>query len=619
MNKIFYILIFVLLGVGMANAQPVPEPTDTIEELPGGKVEELASHYFLNGEFDKAADQYEKLYNQNPGKYYYNYLFNCYINLKDYKRAEKLVQKQIKRSNDPAYQVDIGYIYDKSGEVEKAKKYWDNLIKNTKSTDSGYYIDMANSFINRDQKTYALNTLKQGRENLKGLYGFNMEMAALYKANNNTTEMYREYITYLSDNADKREAVQNELLNFIAADASGEKGKELKGLLLEQITKNPDKTVYSEMLIWLHMQLKEFDGAIVQAKALDKRLKEDGHRLMELGEVCASNDNYDAATRAYQYVVDKGAGNANYVQARLKMLDVQYKKITNTYNYTTADLAGVENQYKLALQELGKTNGTIELMRNLAHIQAFYLNKADSAATLLEEAIAVPTFRDKITAECKLELGDVMLLKGEIWEASLLYSQVEKAYKNDVIGQEAKFRNSKLYYYKGDFQWAKAQLDVLKSATAKFIANDAMELSIFITSNIGSDSITTHLEMFSRSDLLYFRNQFEESKKVLDSISYAFPTSDLEDDILYRKANIAYRTGKFTEAADYYNKVVTMFPDELLADDALFKLASIYQYNLADVTKAMETYEKLMTNYPGSVYVVEARKRFRTLRGDKLN
>jgi tetratricopeptide (TPR) repeat protein len=211
------------------------------------------------------------------------------------------------------------------------------------------------------------------------------------------------------------------------------------------------------------------------------------------------------------------------------------------------------------------------------------------------------------------------LLQGDVWEASLLYSQVEKAYKNEPIGQEAKFRNSRLYYYKGDFQWAKAQLDVLKAATAKFISNDAMDLSLFISSNIGSDSLTTPLEMFSRADLLYFQNRFDDSQKVLDSIAFVFPDNDLADDIIYRKANIAYRTGNFAKAADFYNEVVTKYSEELLGDDSLFKLASIYQFNLGDNTKAMDAYQKLMTDFPGSVYVVEARKRFRTLRGDKVN
>lgn len=620
LRTVLFACLLLVASLGTAQLVPPATDTDSVAPLPGGKVEELAAHYYLNGEYDKAADQYEKLFDKNPNKYYYNYLLNCYIQLKDFKKSEKLVNKQIKRySNEPGYLVDLGFVYDKGGDADKAKKYWDNLVKNTKTTDQNYYVDLANAFINRDQVPYALNSLKQGRESLRGFYGFNMELADIYKAQGNTTDMFREYLDYVKDNPDKRNDVQTKMLDILADDATGDKGKQLKGLLLGEITKQPDKIVYPEMLIWLHMQLKEFDAAIVQAKALDKRFREDGFRLMELGDVCASNDNYDAAARAFQYVVDKGSTGPNYVQARLNMLDVQYKKITNTYNYTPADLTQLEANYKQALTELGKSNGTLDLMLNMAHLQAFFLNKTDTAAALLEEAIKIPTFRDKTTADCKLELGDIRLLQGDVWEASLLYSQVEKAYKNDPIGQEAKFRNSRLYYYKGDFQWAKAQLDVLKAATAKFISNDAMDLSLFISSNIGSDSLTTPLEMFSRADLLYFQNRFDDSQKVLDSITTVFPDNDLADDILYRKANIAYRTGNFAKAADYYNEVVTKYPEELLGDDSLYKLASIYQFNLMDNTKAMEMYQKLMTDFPGSVYVVEARKRFRALRGDKVN
>ncbi|UPT68556.1 MAG: tetratricopeptide repeat protein [Sphingobacteriales bacterium JAD_PAG50586_3] len=612
-------LLFAAVGMAQPGADAATA-TDTIVPLPGGKVEELAAHYYLNGEYDKAADQYEKLFDKTPNRYYYNFLLNCYLQLKDFKKGEKLVNKQIKRyPTEPGYTVDLGFIYDKGGDADKAKKYWENLIKSTKTTNQNYYVDLANAFINREQVPFALTALKQGRDNLKGFYGFNIELASIYKAQNNPGDMFKEYLDYLKENPEKRPEVQTEMLDVIADDATGDKGKQLKGLLLAEITKQPDKIVYPELLIWLHMQLKEFDAAIVQAKALDRRFKEDGFRLMELGDVCATNDNYDAAARAYQYVVDKGTSGPNYVQARLNMLDVQYKKITNTYSYTPADLTQLETNYKQTLNELGRNNGTLDLMLNLAHLQAFYLNKTDTAAALLQDALKIQTFRDKTTAQCKLELGDIMLLQGDIWEASLLYSQVEKAYKNEPIGQEAKFRNSRLYYYKGDFQWAKAQLDVLKAATAKFISNDAMDLSLFISSNIGSDSLTTPLEMFSRADLLYFQNRFDESQKVLDSIAFVFPDNDLADDIIYRKANIAYRTGNFTKAADFYNEVVTKYAEELLGDDSLFKLASIYQFNLGDNIKAMDAYQKLMTDFPGSVYVVEARKRFRTLRGDKVN
>lgn len=55
---------------------------------------------------------------------------------------------------------------------------------------------------------------------------------------------------------------------------------------------------------------------------------------------------------------------------------------------------------------------------------------------------------------------------------------------------------------------------------------------------------------------------------------------------------------------------------DILADDAFFTIAEIYERQLMDKNKAMEQYQNLMVQFPGSVYVAEARKRFRELRGD---
>ena len=66
-------------------------------------------------------------------------------------------------------------------------------------------------------------------------------------------------------------------------------------------------------------------------------------------------------------------------------------------------------------------------------------------------------------------------------------------------------------------------------------------------------------------------------------------------------------------------KVEENYAYDILADDALFELAGIYETNYKNTAKAMEYYERLMANYPGSTYVVEARKKYRTLRGDDLN
>jgi tetratricopeptide (TPR) repeat protein len=276
-------------------------------------------------------------------------------------------------------------------------------------------------------------------------------------------------------------------------------------------------------------------------------------------------------------------------------------------------------EYIQLLDELGKTAFTIPLILNLAHLQAFYLGETDAAITLLLQAISIPNVLLTIQAECKLELADIYLFSDEQWEATLLYSQVEKTFKNEPLGHEAKFRNAKLSFYIGEFGWAKAQLDVLKAATSKLIANDAMELSLLISDNIDMDSSYVALGFYSKADLMVYRNKTDEALAILDSVQMVALWHPLHDEVLFKKGEIMLKQGKFADADSLFAKVTEMYPQDILADNALMKRAEIYQYQYQDVPKAMELYEKIMFDYPGSLFVVEARKRYRELRGDVLN
>ncbi|MCC6838051.1 MAG: tetratricopeptide repeat protein [Bacteroidia bacterium] len=303
----------------------------------------------------------------------------------------------------------------------------------------------------------------------------------------------------------------------------------------------------------------------------------------------------------------------------MELLNVSYTKVVSKGNYTNADLLELEKNYAITINELGKSANTAPLLKNYAHLQAFYLNKADEAMTLLEETIALPALSAPIQAECKLELADIMLMTGNIWDASLMYSQVEKANKYDVIGQEAKFRNARIYYYTGDFAWSQAQLDVLKGSTSKLIANDAMDLSLLISDALAIDTNEVPLEMYAMADLFAFRNKDEVAIKLLDSINKTFPNHALADEILFKKAQIELKHAKYAEAIVFYEEILKNHSEDILADDALFNIADINENQFKNYDKAKELYQQLLEKYPSSLYVVEARKRFRKLRGDSIN
>lgn len=580
--------------------------------------EQLAQQFFQNKEFDKALDYYEKLYNKKSPQQFYTPYLNCLIETKDCKKAEKIVKKQIKQNPDsPQLYVDLGNVYTVGEEPDKARTAWDQAIKSIKIDDQAFAV--ANAFMATHQYNYAIATYLKGRKISQNNYPFSFELADVFKEKGDNISMINEYLDLLETQDSYIQTVQNALQTSFGNDAATKQNELLKTELLKRISKSPDNTIFSELLIWMEIQQKDWDGAFVQAKALDKRKKEEGNRVMGLAQLFAQNEAYDVAIKAYQYVISKGPEVYYYTKARIELLYVYYQKVVTKGNYTATDLTELEKNYNTTIKELGKSASTVPLLENLAHLQAFYLNKPKDAISLLEETIAIPQLSPQVQADCKLELADILLMTGDIWEASLRYSQVEKAFKYDEIGQEAKFRNARISYYTADFKWAQAQLDVLKGATAKLISNDAMDLSLLISDALADDTNEAPLAIYARADLLAFQNKDSLAKITLDTINTLFQNHALADEILYKKAQIDLKHANYAEAATYYEAILKNYGKDVLADDALFKLADLNENQFKNIDKAKELYQQLLEKYPGSLYVVEARKRFRKLRGDTIN
>jgi tetratricopeptide (TPR) repeat protein len=582
--------------------------------------EQLAAQYYQAGEYDKAVIYYEKLYSKSPIAIYYEYYLNCLILTKDYKKAEKTVKKQSSRNpGDLTYRVDMGRVYQAQGDEGKKIKEFDGAIAGiTSSTSANNVIDLANAFLAMNETDFAIAALNKGRKELKGMYTFNIELAEVYSVKKDYVSMVNEYLDLLDASTNFQQQVKNSLQAKMDADQEDKIAPVLKAELIKRSQKNPDKTIWSEMLMWYYVQQKNFTAALVQAKAVDKRKRLDGDKVMDLCETARANGDYSAAAEGYDYVISLGESSTNFRKARMEKISTRYEEITIGGIYTNADLLSLEEEMNETLDELGRDVRTVTLQRTLAHLEGFYLFKTKVAIALLEKTIALPDISPKAQAECKLELGDILVLDGQVWEASLRYSQVEKAFKFEPIGQEAKFRNAKVAFYIGDFKWSQVQLDVLKGATSKLISNDAMYLSLLITDNLALDSNPDPLMKFAHADLMYFQNRFDSAVIDLDTIDKNWPGHALEDDVLFKRYQIAMKQQKFMDAASYLQKIISTYPDDILGDDATFYLAELYENKLKDKEKAMQAYQDVFIKYPGSMFAVDARKKYRQLRGDKV-
>jgi len=609
MRKILFLLVLTFALWGQAVTVYAQAVTD----------EQLGLQYYNNREFDKAAALFGRLFEEKPSVYNYTYLLQSLLEINNLDEAEKIVKRQAKRNpEDSRYLVDQGYILIRANQSSKAAKLYEQAIKELPA-DQRKVAELANAFQVRRENDYAIRTYLKGRQLLSPDYTFGFELAMLYEVQGSFDKMAGEYLELVEVRSDMLKQVQDRLQNSLSNDPEGLKSEAIRIALLRKAQKAPDDILLSELMLWLSIQLKDFNAAFIQVKALDRRLEENGSRAFALGQLCAGNEEFKIASAAYTYVIEKSDDPTLVVQSKIELLRTEYEIITRQYPVSQPELEKLEDRYKKTLDEAGRNPLIFPLMRNLAHLQAFYLNNTTSAISLLEELIGLTNSDRMMQANSKLELADIYLFTGDPWEATLLYSQVDKAFKNEPIGHEARYRNARLSFYIGEFAWAGAQLNVLKAATSKLIANDAMSLALLISDNIEEDSSTVALGTYARADLLLYRNQPEAAIGVLDSLMQAFPFHSIMDDALMKKAEILMKQGKFQESESLYQKVISDYGDGILGDDALFKLAVLYETHLQDTTNAMASYQELLVKYSGSLYTVEARKRFRTLRGDPVN
>ena len=578
--------------------------------------ERLADQYMREGQFDKAVVLYEELFNNHPTPVIYNNYLESLLQLGEFRKAERVVQRQ--QQNNPGrvrFEVDMGYVYDRSGDQRKTRRHFEGLIRNLPAFPMAV-TDLANAFLFRDYTDWALQAYQRGRAMFGNAHPLHVEIASIYSKTGRFDLMMEEYVNLIAFDDSFLEQVQGLMQDELNNDPEFTKSDALRRLLLQRSQQNNAPAIFSELLLWLSLQQKDFAMAFRQARVLDRRLGQDGQLVMEVAHLSTSNNELETALQAYQWVVDRGNLNPFWLEARVGLLNVKYLQATTGYSINYSMLREVEREYTKTIEELGIRVQTVSLMRNLAHLRAFYLNNTEGASELLQAIIDMQGVANRVKGECRIELADILLLQGDLWDAHLLYAQVDKTFRDDPLGHEARFKNARLSFYMGEFNWAKAQLDVLKAATSRLIANDAMALSLLIQDHLEQDGTSVPLQMFARAQLHTFRHNFEQALQVLDSLQQRFPSHKLGENVLMESARIHIRTGNYTAADDLLASLVVRFPSGLLAADATFERAMLHERIFNNKAMAMELYQQILVDYPGSLRAASARNRFRYLRGD---
>ena len=575
---------------------------------------QLANQLFSSGDYLKSSQIYNKLYNKYKSANYYHKLLDCYFALDEMKAAEKLIKKHSKKyTNNITVQIDFAHLFSVLEEEKKAKKKFDEVFERLKLKDQ-YVGVVAKKFTKYGYLEHAIKAYEIGLQNpSKNTYRFSL--ARIYGQLNDLQMMYETYLDLVINNKAYLQNVKNIIGRTISKDPENDNNQLLKEILIQRVQKSNEASV-GELLIWLFIQEKNFEAAFDQEKSIDQRFELDQKKIFELASICRKNKAFEVAIDCYEHIIKIGPNSVYYLDAQLAAITVKKDLLENSVAVTQEAWLGLEKNYVELLNEIGKTSQTLLLIRDLAEIQAFRLHNIEQASNTIEDIQTISAARAEDLAECKLLQADIQLLKNEIWEAILSYSQVVKAYKNDVLGHEAKYRRAKISYFQGDFDWAQAQLDVLKKSTAKLIANNAMELSLLIQDNLNLDTTTTTMEIFSRADLLIYQNKLNEAYNTLDTIVIDYQGHSLVDEALFRQYEIKIKQGKLEDASELLDQIITFYSFDILADDAKFAQAQLQENYFENKEQASNLYQEIISKHPDSFYVSESRKRYRILRGE---
>lgn len=576
----------------------------------------LARQFASQQEWAKALEYYNKiLTDESSYLEYYEEYKEVLLQLKDYKNAEKLIKKVYLLSDkDPRYWLELGDLYEIQGDKKNKEKYYQKAIDDLSA--NPYEISaLAQAHLSRGNNEEAIAVYQKGESLLKSPSAFALEMAYVYGKLGKFDEMMKGYLDEAYYHPDNLEAVKDGMQRVF--DNENELDA-LEETLLQKVGAGKMDFVYQDLLVWLYMQRNEYEAALWQAKSLDMLRQEDGTNIMKLARIAYSQKDYNTATKAYKYIIDKGNKNEYYVQANLELINTTRDKLIAQPQYTLEQLLTIKQDYTKFLSSYYNAYTTTSTAMDFADFQAMYLHEPDSAIATLEVYMTKPGVSKEMAAKAKLALGDYYLLIAQPWESLLLYTQVEKDFKNSVIGEEAKLRNARLAFYKGDFEWAQTQLRIIKANTPELISNDAIDLSVFIFDNLNQDTLGDALKAFANADLLRFQHKNDEAIIAFSQILKDFPLNPLVDDIYYQLYKIYRSQQKYEKAAAELDHIREAYADEILGDNATFFLAELYGQYLNDKEKAMSLYESIITDYTDSTYGIEARKRYRILRGDKI-
>ena len=568
--------------------------------------EQLAQYYYDRGDFEKAKISYEELLQGIPqNSQYFLRTIDCSQQLQQFDSAEKALQQRLEKYNQGNLLVELGYNFQLQKNNAKATVYYEQALDRIRKNPNDVY-GISNAFERKVLLEYALKSYQTAAE-LEPNFNFKYQIGLLYGQLSNMEMMISTFLDEAYANPQNSILIQNQLVRFMVDEGDAAFSEMLRKALIIRTQKNQD-VFWNHYLSWFYVQQKEFGKAFIQEKAIYKRNPESLVNIVNLGQLAIDEGNEEGAKEILGFVLENTQDLELLIQANSYLITMKIEKASEN------DLVGISAELDALLKKFEISPFTLSLQLIQAHFTAFNLKKPEEGKAIVKRALELQ-LNDYEMANAKMELADILLYEEKFNQALIYYSQIELDLKNDIMAHEASLKAAKTSYFKTDFAWALKQFKELKSANTQLIANDALEYFLLINDNTVADSTQTALKQFAKGDYLLYQNRNQEAVTQFQSILKNHKGQEIEDVTLLRLGKIYEKKGDFALALSQYQMIIDQHSDGIYIDEALYFSAEIYNKQLLP-EKAKPLYEKVLFNHQDSIYFVEARKKFRQLRGD---
>ena len=583
---------------------------------------QLAESYLRAGQFDRAITLLEDLYETSPSTFvFYEKLKEAHESMKQYDEAILLVEQRMKLESVPVQlTAEKARLYFLKGEEIRAYEIWDEALALLPENANSYRL-VYQSLYNVRLFERAIGVLEQGRVNLNSEDLFQMDLAYLYSLTGAYPQSISEYLGLLQKNERQLSFVRSRLGRFIDQEGMLDK---IIPVAEESVRTEPLNRSFRELLGWLYLENEQFEDALNVYRAIDRLESESGSVLFTFAQQAADAGAYEAASEAFAEILERYPDSPASPEAQVGVGDM-HEKHARELGERPFDEAGNRtpaphfeaslDAFRVFLQNYPNHPYYPEVLQRIGSLQQdVFINLGDAEATLLEVRTNYPTSTASDRAD--FDLGRIAIMRDDLEKARLLFSRLVEKLRIGELAEKARYETALLHFYRGEFDAALTLAQVMNENTSTDVANDAIELKILLFENRGPDSTNATLLQYARASLLERQRSFDSAIATLDSLIFQGGSHPLIDEARYLKATTLRNIGKSEEALAALLEFPLIHPDSYLVDKSLFTAAEIYEIELQNDDLAVNTYNRLLTEYPGSLLANKARERIRDIRGD---